>query len=201
WQPAGPTDKRSPCPAINTLANHGYLPRDGLGVTAAMLQTVMPQVYGIDVAVIKTLTDSDFKLETDNTSLLVNTGVLNATEYNATPQYLNLDDLKKHNRNEHDASLSRLDSYFNASQDLDMARFQRLYTASSDGQVLNKYDVCKHRVQLVKDCRASNPTCKFGAQELIIATGENVFTLHVLGHKGQITLDHLYSFFVLEQIP
>ncbi|KAG9317992.1 Chloroperoxidase [Chiua virens] len=27
--PPQPTDKRSPCPALNTLANHGFLPRNG----------------------------------------------------------------------------------------------------------------------------------------------------------------------------
>ncbi|KZS88572.1 Cloroperoxidase [Sistotremastrum niveocremeum HHB9708] len=26
----GPNDQRGPCPALNTLANHGYLPRDGI---------------------------------------------------------------------------------------------------------------------------------------------------------------------------
>lgn len=25
WAPAGPSDSRSPCPGLNTLANYGYL--------------------------------------------------------------------------------------------------------------------------------------------------------------------------------
>ena len=29
YQAPGPDDSRSPCPALNALANHGYLPRDG----------------------------------------------------------------------------------------------------------------------------------------------------------------------------
>ncbi|CAG8835038.1 22518_t:CDS:2, partial [Racocetra persica] len=33
WQAPGPDDKRSPCPALNTLANHGYLPRGGENIT------------------------------------------------------------------------------------------------------------------------------------------------------------------------
>ncbi|KAI8609890.1 Chloroperoxidase, partial [Chytriomyces sp. MP71] len=200
WQAPGPNDKRSPCPAVNSLTNHGYLPRDGLGVTVDMIHTAFQEVLGVDPLIVQTITDNDFKLDTDNSSL-VNIGVLNAAEFNATPQFLNLDDLKKHNKNEHDASFSRLDAYFNASQDLNMELFQRLYNASADGKVLNKYDANKHRVQLVKECREYNPTCKFGAQELIIETGETAFLLHILGHKGEITLDHLYSFLVLEQIP
>ena len=30
-------DARSPCPALNTLANHGYLPRDGKNINPQML--------------------------------------------------------------------------------------------------------------------------------------------------------------------
>ena len=30
YVPANPGDSRSPCPALNALANHGYLPRDGV---------------------------------------------------------------------------------------------------------------------------------------------------------------------------
>ena len=39
-----PRDSRSPCPALNVLANHGYLPRDGKNITAVML-TSATQVF------------------------------------------------------------------------------------------------------------------------------------------------------------
>lgn len=31
--PPGPGDVRSPCPALNNLANHGFLPHSGKGIT------------------------------------------------------------------------------------------------------------------------------------------------------------------------
>lgn len=31
FQAPGPTDVRGNCPTLNTLANHGYLSRDGVG--------------------------------------------------------------------------------------------------------------------------------------------------------------------------
>jgi peroxidase family protein len=58
WRPPGPNDRtetfprksdeeptntlplaivRSPCPALNTLANHGFLPRDGRNITLPMI--------------------------------------------------------------------------------------------------------------------------------------------------------------------
>ncbi|KXH60531.1 hypothetical protein CNYM01_00008 [Colletotrichum nymphaeae SA-01] len=33
WTPPGPGDLRAPCPTLNTLANHGFLPHDGRNIT------------------------------------------------------------------------------------------------------------------------------------------------------------------------
>ncbi|KAK7998551.1 hypothetical protein PG991_015030 [Apiospora marii] len=33
WKAAGPDDSRGPCPMLNTLANHGYLPHNGRNVS------------------------------------------------------------------------------------------------------------------------------------------------------------------------
>ncbi|KAG8417466.1 hypothetical protein J3458_004970 [Metarhizium acridum] len=33
WKAAGPDDSRSPCPMVNTLANHGYLPHNGRNIS------------------------------------------------------------------------------------------------------------------------------------------------------------------------
>ncbi len=44
YQAPGPNDSRSPCPALNALANHGYLPRDGKDITPEVLQRAV-QVY------------------------------------------------------------------------------------------------------------------------------------------------------------
>ncbi|KAM7187102.1 Chloroperoxidase [Rhypophila sp. PSN 637] len=46
YAPPGPNDLRSPCPFINTLANHGYIPRDGRNVTAKQLQSATQSVGG-----------------------------------------------------------------------------------------------------------------------------------------------------------
>ena len=37
WSPAGPGDVRSPCPGLNSLANHGILPHNGKGMTISIL--------------------------------------------------------------------------------------------------------------------------------------------------------------------
>jgi hypothetical protein len=39
-------DVRAPCPFLNMLANHGYLPRDGKGITEEVLSTNIKDVLG-----------------------------------------------------------------------------------------------------------------------------------------------------------
>ncbi|KAH9045351.1 Cloroperoxidase [Lactarius pseudohatsudake] len=47
--PPSAGDSRSPCPALNALANHGILPHDGRGITAYQLISVMRQHYHVSL--------------------------------------------------------------------------------------------------------------------------------------------------------
>jgi hypothetical protein len=38
---------RGPCPGLNTLANHGYLPRNGRGITLQILKDAMLDGFNI----------------------------------------------------------------------------------------------------------------------------------------------------------
>jgi len=42
-----PTDCRSPCPALNTLANHGLLPRNGQHINYDMLKHALIDIYNL----------------------------------------------------------------------------------------------------------------------------------------------------------
>ncbi|PVI01009.1 Cloroperoxidase [Periconia macrospinosa] len=86
---------RGPCPMLNTLANHGYLPRTGRGISKDMAIKVLDEVLNWDVTVVSSL--YDFAQPTN-------------PEPNATT--INLKELTTHNILEHDASLSRQDSQF-----------------------------------------------------------------------------------------
>lgn len=76
---------------LNTLANHGYIPRDGLNFTLAQLQDGFTKAINLA---------PDFSIGPWDVGILAST-----TCYNST---LNLHDLVEHNLIEHDASLSRL---------------------------------------------------------------------------------------------
>lgn len=80
---------------LNTLANHGYIPRNDMNFKLAQLQ------YGFTKAINLV---PDFSIEPWHTGVLASTTGVNGN--------LNLHDLVKHDLIEHNASLSRLDAYF-----------------------------------------------------------------------------------------
>ncbi|KAG6357818.1 hypothetical protein INS49_013697 [Diaporthe citri] len=95
WQAPSATDRRSPCPMVNTLANHGYLPRDGLAITLQDLLTGFTNGINLD----------------PSATLLVGTKALETSTTGDNSSF-NLDDLNRHGIIEHDGSLSRADIYF-----------------------------------------------------------------------------------------
>ncbi|KAK0720117.1 Chloroperoxidase [Lasiosphaeris hirsuta] len=92
WQKPSPTDLRSPCPMVNALANHGYLPRDGKNVSLARLITGAKE--GVNLAPDATLIVGVKALQASSTGNLLT---------------FHLSDLNKHGVIEHDGSLSRND--------------------------------------------------------------------------------------------
>jgi hypothetical protein len=48
FQPPGPTDQRGPCPGLNTLANHGYIPRNGIA-TVGQINYATATVFNLGV--------------------------------------------------------------------------------------------------------------------------------------------------------
>ncbi|KAJ7156153.1 hypothetical protein C8R46DRAFT_1294635 [Mycena filopes] len=54
--PATPSDRRSPCPALNALANHGYLPRRGTQISFTHLLRATQHVYNLSLPLALLLT-------------------------------------------------------------------------------------------------------------------------------------------------
>lgn len=95
WLPPSPADRRSPCPMLNALANHGFLPRNGVNVSMDDLVTGLSESINLAAAA---------------TEFVGAKALTASTTGNAST--FNLDDLDTHHILEHDASLSRNDIYF-----------------------------------------------------------------------------------------
>ena len=79
---------RGPCPMMNTLANHGFLPRDGQGLTKDVVVTGLVSGLNFDPIL---------------AGIMFDKAVVANPEPNAT--FFTLDHLNRHNVLEHDASL------------------------------------------------------------------------------------------------
>ncbi|KZL76550.1 sterigmatocystin biosynthesis peroxidase stcc (chloroperoxidase) [Colletotrichum tofieldiae] len=87
---------RSPCPGLNAIANHGYLPRDGENISLEILTKALNETANLHSSLSEFLGDLALKLST--------TG---------DPKTFHLNDIAAHGDFiEHDASLSRADAYF-----------------------------------------------------------------------------------------
>ncbi|EGZ05081.1 chloroperoxidase [Phytophthora sojae] len=72
--------RRSPCPGLNALANHGHIPRSGKNITHKTLGAALMSVFNFDSNLTQTL-------------------------LNQVPTTFSLDIISRHNVLEHDASL------------------------------------------------------------------------------------------------
>ncbi|RYP31595.1 hypothetical protein DL767_005704 [Monosporascus sp. MG133] len=95
WKPPGKGDVRAPCPMLNTLANHGFLPHNGKDIAEEDTVRALGEGLNFDEELSRLM--HQFAVTTNPTP--------NATTYS-------LDHLGHHNILEHDASLSRADAYF-----------------------------------------------------------------------------------------
>ncbi|KIW28391.1 uncharacterized protein PV07_08059 [Cladophialophora immunda] len=94
----GPFDSRSPCPGLNALANHGFLPRDGKNLNYDQINEAAQAAYGFEPGIYKMAVDMVFQFNISTTS-----------QPNET---FNLFDLARHDTIEADGSITRNDIYF-----------------------------------------------------------------------------------------
>ncbi|KAJ7916323.1 Cloroperoxidase [Mycena leptocephala] len=185
WRAPRATDVRSPCPGLNTLANHGYLPRDGKHITAPMM--------------LKAASDG-FNFKADALMVTVAKFGLQAS---SDPTTLNLDDLRLHNLIEHDASLSRQDFavgdnlHFNETIFTTLANSNpgvNYYNTTSAGQVMHAR---------LADSLANTPNVTNSPKSLGIRGTESAFYLSAMGDPvtGVAPKKFVNIFFREERMP
>lgn len=173
--------RRSPCPGLNSLANHGYLPRNGQNISHAELSHALVSVFNLDPKLAGFLIGSQI-----------------------SPNPFDLDYLSTHDVTEHDVSLVHEDVYFgkmphaiNISMVADF-----LARADSTGRI-GAEAVGKTRKDRLATCRATNPTCAISVAQTRTALGEGAALIGVMGGmlNASVSVEHAYSFLVMEQIP
>ena len=184
WAEPGPHDHRSPCPALNSLANGGFLPRDGR-VTVEDLVRAIHGRLGVTRGVARMLAhDAMRRLGRPGPD-----GTL----------VLDLHDLALHGFIEHDASLSRVDAREGDAARLAPTLLRQLLSLSVDGRTLTLSDLATaHQLRVVQS-RADGHMIPIKAA--VLGTLEAALLYLVLGRDGGIALADAMDFFAHERIP
>lgn len=170
---------RSPCPAMNTLANHGYIPRDGKNLTPEMIKQAIIDVFHMDAGIAQTLA-------------------------NALPPSLTLADLSVHGFIEHDASLVHDDEYFghDPSQVNGTLVDELLQRADKDG-IISAKALAHYRHDREAECKKTDPKYDFSLKPTATAYGEASLLVLGMGDYASesISVAHAKSFLKDERIP
>ncbi|RLN06694.1 hypothetical protein BBJ28_00003028 [Nothophytophthora sp. Chile5] len=169
--------RRSPCPALNSLANHGYLPRNGQNVTKTGLKDAIMSVYNMGWAAATVQVD-------------------------AVPDTFSLDYLSTHNMIEHDASLVHADVYYGFDpMAVNSTLAEELFARADDQGMITTRAVAQARKDLAALCESENPQCELGFNEKKNAFLQASLLLLALGEGDAISVGHARSFLVDERIP
>ena len=217
YQTPQATDIRSPCPVVNALANHGYIPSDGRNVSYNEVKTALSEL-GISHPLRTALTYGSYLEHKDNPPtgawafiknpfayFLRRFGMRNPDQQDSSgKECLNLDQLDRHNAVEHDVSLSRRDFAQGDNHTSQKDLVAEILNSSSDGKRFTTEDFAKLRKQRLEQQKRDNPDLMFGSTQEVVAYGEVGFIQTVFGHgnpKYDVPVPYVKALFEEERLP
>ena len=189
-------DSRSPCPFLNTLANHAILPRNGKDIEIQRLLEAVVHIGGLTPFIAKILANGGAKLgrKTDQ-----GVPILSLSE-------LALHSDAAHPAIEHDASLTRLDiigpdgeKQDNASPNDELID-QLLFFQKNGGLTLK--EVIEARKLRVDQSKSNKNHVPFTNKDWFVIHGETIFLVGILGGPNyKISTEFAESFLRNEKFP
>ncbi|TDZ13801.1 putative sterigmatocystin biosynthesis peroxidase stcC [Colletotrichum orbiculare MAFF 240422] len=183
-----PSDaSRSPCPMLNALANHGYLPREGKNIKMKDFTTAFTTALNFDEKFITGVAETGFTIST--------TGKKDT---------LNLKDLEKHDVIEHDASLSRADVAVTGDANKFDAAIWNAVKAHFTSDTIDTKTMAKARADRVKAAMSSNPSLRLSEKQVGITFIEPALVLGVLAgdfKNPKAPTKYMNILFEQERIP
>jgi Peroxidase, family 2 len=185
WRRPAPDESRSPCPALNSLANGGHIPRDGRRITADQLTRAMEKHLGLDPRIGAGLA----KVAVARLGTAGPDGV----------KSLDLARLSLHGFIEHDASLTRRDAHTGDAAEVVEPLFKQLVALSADGRTITRDDLAvAHQLRMVQSASAGR---KVSLKAGVLGTMEAALLFEVLSRDGAIAIPDLIDFLQDERIP
>ncbi|KAJ8081090.1 hypothetical protein PM082_017931 [Marasmius tenuissimus] len=207
WQAPGPNDLRSPCPGLNTLANHGLLPRHGRNISVPMIveaafselanEPFPPSPPSSDMVFLHVT--EGYNMESDIPIGAGKIGLLTSRE----AQTMSLHDISLHGNIEHDASLSREDIALGDHISFSEEIFSVLLNSNPGSDVYNTTSAGQVMHARLADSISRNPNVTNTDFQLGFRAGESAFYLSVVGDPitGEAPKEFVQIFFREERLP
>ncbi|KAG8876294.1 hypothetical protein FRB98_007379 [Tulasnella sp. 332] len=158
--PPTPTDSRGPCPGLNSLANHGILPRNGRQITFKMFMDAITSSYNFAPTLAEVLTRS-------------------AQPFDNGRGYINLSDLNAQMVIQHDASFTRPDIVYWPDQSKPHPELiDQFLSRASDGKHISLTDMAYEASVRRRECGMTN-----GQYSLTGSDGNAAFMWTTFGGK------------------
>lgn len=207
FRPARPyIDMRGPCPGLNTLASHGYLPRNGIATPAQIVNAVQEGFnMGNDLAVF--VTYAAFLVDGNPLTNLLSIGGKSSLTGIDPPKPAIVGGLDTHAVFEGDASMTRGDAFFGDNHSFNETQFEEFEKFSNQfgGGFYNLTAAAEFRWQRIQESIATNPNFSFISPRYFTAYAESTFPLvfFVDGRKsdGRLPLDVARGFFQESRMP
>ncbi|KAE8349684.1 Chloroperoxidase [Aspergillus coremiiformis] len=200
-------DLRSPCPVINSLANHGYIARNGRNVTANELKVALEQIgLGFDTAtaLVKISFQAHVDPPADKPRDTSNFGMRDTDQVNDDGDaVINLNQLGRPHAIEHDVSITRQDRALGDCINLNTDLYQQFLQSSEDGVSFTIADLGKHRKKRFEEQKRDNPTIDLDKRMHYIACAEVGAIACVFG-KGplyHVPKEYIEAIFGEERLP
>ncbi|RIA85279.1 Chloroperoxidase [Glomus cerebriforme] len=170
YKPPGENDVRSPCPALNCLANHGFLPRSGKDFSMSELIDALKKGFNLSGAFASMQALTAF------------------TMYGKLFQKISLSDLQRHGVLEHDASLTRQDAAIGDHVKVDNALVDLLLTYKVNEKINIESLAKLHHVRYA-DSKERNKDFYYGWRQKSLSFGESSLLLCIIGAATNKEID------------
>jgi hypothetical protein len=173
--------ERSPCPALNILANHGYIARSGKALHAIDIASIASRVFNMNLATLYAAT-------------LV---ILLRCRINPFSSF-GLNDISRHGDIEHDASLFHDDHYTGKHHSHVNRRHIKSLVRRTNGKDVTSANLKAHLAHRVASCKSTNPDFKYGMFETHFGQVE-LKLLQKLNRSGSVS--DLVNLIQYERLP
>ncbi|CAD0081980.1 unnamed protein product [Aureobasidium vineae] len=180
---------RSPCPGLNSLANHDICPRSGKGYTIPILTDCLKR--GLNVG-------ADFALVVGTAGIGSNPNPL------TSGLYFDLDMLDRHDfLIEHDGSLSRADASTGNNYSFNQTIWDTVLAYYSGMEDAAIPVASKARYNRISTEAARDPNFSYSPVQFILSYGETALYLSTMGDPitGVAPLEYVRSLFEQEKLP